>query len=413
MELFALLAVLGFLASLGAFVFGFLAWQASRKLPQAMRQELDKFAVGNRDEAKFLQASLNDMAGRLTTAIQLGTTDALGKAFEQIAASTQNVAATIDSLRRQAAEESQKTTQVLETRLAAIQTSVNEKLHEAVEQQMNTSFARVLEQFTQVQQAMGEVQSAARQVGDLKRLFSNVKTRGGWGEAQLGAMLEQILPPGSFQANFALKDTARERVDFALRMPSREVVWLPIDAKFPTEDYDRLLSADEAGDVEAEQAARLGLAVRIRQEALKIRDKYICPPETVDFAVLYLPSDGLFAEVARIPGLVDEVRAKTRVIILGPSLLPALLQTIHLGHVTLDLERRAGDIGKILGATRTEMVKMDEALVKLAANASTMSSNIEKARVRTRAMGKVLKTVEIVEDGTAQALLGLADEAED
>lgn len=413
MELFALLAVLGFLASLGAFIFGFLAWQASRKLPQAMRQELDKFAVGNRDEAKFLQASLNDMAGRLTTAIQLGTTDALGKAFEQIAASTQNVAATIDSLRRQAAEESQKTTQVLETRLAAIQTSVNEKLHEAVEQQMNTSFARVLEQFTQVQQAMGEVQSAARQVGDLKRLFSNVKTRGGWGEAQLGAMLEQILPPGSFQANFALKDTARERVDFALRMPSREVVWLPIDAKFPTEDYDRLLSADEAGDVEAEQAARLGLAVRIRQEALKIRDKYICPPETVDFAVLYLPSDGLFAEVARIPGLVDEVRAKTRVIILGPSLLPALLQTIHLGHVTLDLERRAGDIGKILGATRTEMVKMDEALVKLAANASTMSSNIEKARVRTRAMGKVLKTVEIVEDGTAQALLGLADEAED
>ena len=133
----------------------------------------------------------------------------------------------------------------------------------------------------------------------------------------------------------------------------------------------------------------------------------------MDFAVLYLPSDGLFAEVARIPGLVDEVRAKARVIILGPSLLPAMLQTIHLGHVTLDLERRAGDIGKILGATRTEMVKMDEALTKLAANASTMTTNIEKARVRTRAMGRVLKTVEIVETGTAQTLLGLADESED
>ena len=412
MDITASLGLLAFLASLGALIFGFLSWQASRGGQQGVKQELEKASSGQRAEAEFLRAALSAMEGRLASAIQLGTTDALGKSFEQIAAATRNVASTVDGLRRQAAEDSQKTMQVLETRLTTIQTSVNEKLHEAVEQQMNTSFARVLEQFTQVQQAMGEVQSAARQVGDLKRLFSNVKTRGGWGEAQLGAMLEQTLPPGSYQANFALKDSARERVDFALRMPSREVVWLPIDAKFPTEDYDRLLLADEAGDIEAEQAARAGLALRIRQEALKIRDKYIIPPETVDFAVMYLPSDGLFAEVARIPGLIDDIRGKTRVIVLGPSLLPAMLQTIHLGHVTLDLEQRAGEIGKILGATRGEMVKMDEALAKLAANASTMSSNIEKARVRTRAMGRVLKTVEMVEDGTAKTLLGLADDAE-
>ena len=406
------LIILGFLAA-GTLIFSLLAWQSAWKLPQKLRLELDRLTVGSRSEAEFLRTSLSAMEGRLASAIQLGTTDALAKSFEQISATTQTVATTVDGLRRQAAEDSQKTMQVLETRLAAIQTSVNEKLHEAVEQQMNTSFARVLEQFTQVQQAMGEVQSAAKQVGDLKRLFSNVKTRGGWGEAQLGAMLEQSLPPGSYQANFALKDTSRERVDFALRMPSREVVWLPIDAKFPTEDYDRLLLADEAGDAEAEHEARAGLASRIRQEAHKIRDKYICPPETVEFAVLYLPSDGLFAEVARIPGLIDDVRGKERVIILGPSLLPAMLQTIHLGHVTLDLERRAGDIGQILGATRSEMVKMDEALAKLAANASTMTSNIEKARVRTRAMGRVLKKVEIVEDGAAQTMLGLADEGED
>ncbi|EKM98607.1 MULTISPECIES: DNA recombination protein RmuC [Acidocella] len=408
-----LLPALALLAALGALVFAVLAWRAALGAPPRLKLELDKLLAGNRAEAEFTRSALAAMEGRLTQAIQSGTTDALAKSFEQIAAATQNVAATIDGLRRQAGEEAQKTIQTIETRLAAIQTSVNEKLHEAVEQQMTASFARVLEQFAQVQQAMGEVQSAAKQVGDLKRLFSNVKTRGGWGEAQLAALLEQILPPGTYQPNFALKDTSRERVDFALRMPSRELLWLPIDAKFPTEDYDRLLTAADGADAEAERAARDGLALRIRGEARKIREKYICPPETVDFGVLYLPSDGLFAEVARIPGLIDDVRARERVIVLGPSLLPALLQTIHLGHVTLDLEKRAGEIGQILGATKTEMVKMDDALAKLAANASTMSNNIEKVRTRTRVMHRVLKTVEVVEAGSAQALLGLSEESED
>lgn len=401
------------LVALAAAVFALLSWRAAHDLPLRLKLELDKLFAGTRAEAEFLRQSLSAMEGRLTGAIQTGTTDALAKSFEQIAVATQNVAATVDGLRRQAGEDAQKTLLLLETRLTAIQTSVNEKLHEAVEQQMTASFARVLEQFAQVQQAMGEVQSAAKQVGDLKRLFSNVKTRGGWGEAQLAAMLEQILPPGAFQSNFALNDTSRERVDFALRMPSRETLWLPIDAKFPTEDYDRLLLAAENADAEAERAAREGVAARVRAEARKIREKYICPPETVDFAVLYLPSDGLFAEVARIPRLIDDVRARERVIILGPSLLPALLQTIHLGHVTLDLEKRAGEIGQILGATKTEMVKMDDALAKLAQNASTMTNNIEKVRTRTRAMGRVLKTVEVVDTDTAQSLLGLADETED
>ncbi|WP_298225464.1 DNA recombination protein RmuC [Acidocella sp.] len=401
------------LVALAAAVFALFSWRAVRELPRRLKLELDKLFASTRAEAEFLRQSLSAMEGRLASAIQTGTTDALAKSFEQIAVATQNVAATVDGLRRQAGEDAQKTLLLLETRLTTIQTSVNEKLHEAVEQQMTASFARVLEQFAQVQQAMGEVQSAAKQVSDLKRLFSNVKTRGGWGEAQLAAMLEQILPPGAFQANFALKDTSRERVDFALRMPSRETLWLPIDAKFPTEDYDRLLLAAESADAEAERAAREGVAARVRAEARKIREKYICPPETVDFAVLYLPSDGLFAEVARIPRLIDDVRARERVIILGPSLLPALLQTIHLGHVTLDLEKRAGEIGQILGATKTEMVKMDDALAKLAQNASTMTNNIEKVRTRTRAMGRILKTVEVVDTDTAQGLLGLANETED
>ncbi len=407
-----MLAGLGAFGALSAAAFAYAAWRTVLDAPQRLKLVLDQLLVGNRAEAEFLRASLSATEGRLNAAIQSGTTDALAKAFEQIGAATQSVAATVDGLRRQAAEDAQKIAALLETRLGVIQASVNEKLHEAVEQQMTASFARVLEQFAQVQQAMGEVQSAAAQIGDLKRLFSNVKTRGGWGEAQLGALLEQILPPGSFERNFAVRDGARERVDFALRMPAREKIWLPVDAKFPTEDYDRLLLAAEAADAEGERAAREGIAARIRLEARKIREKYICPPETVDFGVMYLPSDGLFAEVARIPGLLDDVRTREKVIILGPTLLPAMLQTIHLGHVTLDLEKRAGEIGKLLGATRGEMLKMDQVLEKLAGNASAMSNNIEKARVRTRAMSRVLRTVEMVEADTAQALLGLEAEEE-
>jgi DNA recombination protein RmuC len=398
-----LVLVTGLLA-LGALVAGLLAWRAAGSAPLRLQLMLEKMRAGDRAEAEATRAALAAAEGRLTAAIQAGTTEALKAAFAQMSAATQSVANTVDALRRQ---DSQKTLGLLETRLGAIQTSVNEKLHEAVEQQMTNSFARVLEQFAQVQQAMGEVQSAAAQIGDLKRVFSNVKTRGGWGEAQLGAMLEQVLPPGAFERNFALRDGARERVDFAIRMPSRQLLWLPVDAKFPTEDYERLLLAAESADLEAERAAREGIAVRIRLEAKKIAEKYICPPETVEFGVMYLPSDGLFAEVARIPNLIDEIRVREKVIILGPTLLPAMLQTIHLGHITLDLEKRAGEIGKLLGATRAEMTKMDDVLSKLAANASAMSSNIEKARVRTRAMGRVLRTVEMVEADTASGLLGL------
>jgi DNA recombination protein RmuC len=406
-----LLLALIIVAVLLAAVLAWASWRAADQSPEKLRLLLEQNLAANRAEAETTRIILAAMEGRLAAAIQSGTTEALSKAFEQINTAVQAVASTTDQLRKQAAEDNQKTLAMLETRLTTIQTSVNEKLHEAVEQQMTNSFARVLEQFAQVQQAMGEVQSAAAQIGDLKRIFSNVKTRGGWGEAQLGAMLEQVLPPGAFERNFAVQEGSRERVDFAIRMPARSLLWLAVDSKFPTEDYERLLLAAETADLEAERAVRDNIAVRIRLEAKKIREKYICPPDTVDFGVMYLPSDGLFAEVARIPNLIDEIRVREKVIILGPTLLPAMLQTIHLGHITLDLEKRAGEIGKLLGATRTEMTKMDDILGKLAANASAMSSNIERARTRTRAVSRVLRTVEMVESGPAQVMLGL--DAED
>jgi len=400
-------------AALLAALFALLAWRANAEWSEKLRLMVEQSLAGGRAEAETTRAALAASEGRLVAAIQGGTTDALTKAYAQINSATQEFAQAVDRLRQQAAADAAKTTETLETRLGAIESSVNEKLHEAVEKQMTTSFSRVLEQFAQVQQAMGEVQSAAAQIGDLKRIFSNVKTRGGWGEAQLGAMLEQVLPPGAFERNFAIQEGSRERVDFAIRMPSRTNLWLPVDSKFPTEDYERLLLAAETADLEGERLAREGITARVRLEARKIREKYIFPPETVDFGVMYLPSDGLFAEVARIPNLIDEIRVREKVIILGPTLLPAMLQTIHLGHITLDLEKRAGEIGKLLGATVTEMGKMDDVLAKLAANASAMSSNIEKAQVRTRAVRRVLKTIEMVDASTAQVMLGLEpDEAE-
>jgi DNA recombination protein RmuC len=299
-----------------------------------------------------------------------------------------------------------------EAKLGEIQKTVNEQLHAAVEKQMNESFNRVIDQFTAVQKAMGDVQAVTAQIGDIKRLFSNVKTRGGWGETQVRAMLDDILPPGEYLTNCKVRPDSSDLVEFAVRMPAKgaERPLLPVDAKFPVEDYERLLAASDAGDGEAERTASRMLERRIRDEAKKIAAKYICPPATVEFAVLYLPTDALYAEVARIPGLIDEIGRECRVLVMGPSLFPALLRTIHLGFITLALEQKADQIRDLLGATRTEMLKMDEVLERLAKQAGTFSTTIDAARRRTRAVGRKLRGVEAIEADRAERLLELEGE---
>ncbi|MFT9441703.1 MAG: DNA recombination protein RmuC [Acetobacter papayae] len=289
--------------------------------------------------------------------------------------------------------------------LAAIRQAVTEQLHSAVEKQMQSSFQRVLEQFAAMQKAMGEVRAMTAQISDLKRLFSNVKTRGGWGEAQLRAILDDVLPPGAYESNVRIGSGA-DVVEFALKMPVRSDAppLLPLDSKFPTEAYERLLNAAEVGDAVAEKAARKSLEATVRLEARKIATKYIAPPRTVEFAVLYLPTDGLYTEVARIPGLMDEVGRQYRVMIMGPALMPAMLRTIHLGYVTLALEERTESIARLLGATRQEMLRMDGVLEKLARNAQAMSFSIEEARRRTRAVGKRLKDLEVSPEETDGAV---------
>ena len=300
-------------------------------------------------------------------------------------------------------------------RLSDIQRSVNEQLTAAVEQQMQTSFGRVIDQFTAVQRAMADVAAVTAQIGDLKRVFTNVKSRGGWGETQLRALLDDVLPQGGYIANARVRPGSLEVVEFAVCMPVHGTnrPLLAIDAKFPTSDYERLLQAAEAADAEGERAARRGLESRLRLEARHIAEKYIVPPATVEFAIMYLPTDGLYAEAARIPGLIDELGQRLHVMVMGPSLLPALLRTVQLGYVTLALEQKAGQIGELLGATKREMLTMDATLDKLAKSAGSMSRTIDDARRRTRAVSRKLRGMEILAPEEAEAVLGLGGSGED
>lgn len=390
---------------------------------ERLRIQSEQILQGLRAEQDTTRLHVANAERGITAAIQTGTTGALARAFEQITEATTKVAIAMDAMRDKALEEQRRAAAALdqqlttlresnEKRLAEMQATVNEQLHAAIEKQMEQSFARVVDQFTAVQKALGDVQAVTTQIGDIKRLFTNVKTRGGWGEAQLRAMLEDVLPAGSFEANAKLRDDTDDMVDFAVAMPMRggARIWLPVDAKFPVEDYERLVAAAEAGDAEGERAARRGLERRLRDECRKIADKYINPPMTVEFGVLYLATDGLYAEVARVPGLIEEMSRECRVMILGPSLFPALLRTVQLGHVTLALEEKADQIRMLLGATKTEMLKMDGVLGKLAKNASAMSNTIENARTRARAVGRKLKTLESVEESKADELLELEAE---
>jgi DNA recombination protein RmuC len=399
--------ILAAIAALGSIVACVLLLLVLRRAhdPERLRLLAEQGLAGQRAEGE-------------TTRAHLATAErALGGRLEAMRADTQAAlnALTLASTREQGEGRVLLETKLREMadasalRLGEIQRSVNEQLHAAVEKQMETSFQRVLDQFAAVQKAMGDVAATAAQIGDLKRIFGNVKSRGGWGETQLRALLDDILPAGTYEMNRKLGDDSNEIVEFAVRMPMRgeQCPVLAIDAKFPTEDYERLLDATEAGDAEAERAARRALEARVRGEARKIAEKYIRPPVTVEFAALYLPTDGLYAEIARAPGLIETISRECRVLVMGPSLLPALLRTIQLGFVTLALEQKADEVRRLLGATKSEMVKMDDVLEKLGKQAGTFSSTIERARVRTRAVGRKLRAVEALETGQAEAMLEL------
>ena len=378
------------------------------------RQEAAQQARGDREEQTQalgrLAQSLSAQVGQLGQ-LQGGQLEAFA---QQLSRLTQSNDQRFEQLR-----------QSVETRLAAIQAdnaskleamrkTVDEKLHATLEQRLGESFRLVSDRLEQVHKGLGEMQTLAAGVGDLKKVLTNVKTRGAWGEVQLEALLEQVLAAGQFEKNVMTRPGSGERVEFAIRLPGRAPaaggeaapVWLPIDAKFPVEDYQRLVDAQERADVAAVEQAAKALETRLREEARKIRDKYVEPPHTTDFALLYLPTEGLYAEALRRPGLAETLQREFRISLAGPTTLTALLNSLQMGFRTLAIEKRSSEVWAVLGAVKTEFGKFGEVLEATQRKLEQATRSIESAGVRTRQIERKLRGVEALSAPEAQQRLG-------
>jgi len=276
-----------------------------------------------------------------------------------------------------------------ETRLEQMRATVEEKLQTTLEGRLGESFRLVSERLEQVHKGLGEMQVLAAGVGDLKRVLGNVKSRGVFGEVQLATLLDQVLLADQYATNVATRPGSNERVDFAIRLPGRNgdaTVWLPIDAKFPTEDYERLVAAQERADAAGAEDAGRALEARVRSEARTLREKYVEPPHTTDFAVLFLPTEGLFAEVLRRPGLAEALNRERRIVVAGPTTLYAMLNTLQMGFRTLAIEHRSAEVWQVLGAVKTEFARFGEWIGRVREQVGTVSRTLEQADTRTRQM---------------------------
>ncbi|MBI5163452.1 MAG: DNA recombination protein RmuC [Magnetospirillum sp.] len=296
-------------------------------------------------------------------------------------------------------------------KLEQMRQTVDEKLQGTLDKRLGESFKLVSERLEQVHKGLGEMQSLATGVGDLKRVLTNVKSRGTWGEVQLAALLEQIFTPDQYLKDAQCRPNSAERVEFAIRMPGRgdgePDVLLPIDAKFPTEDYERLLVAAERSDPDAVEVAAKALELRIRGQAKEIRDKYVNPPHTTDFAILFLPAEGLYAEVLRRPGLFEQVQRDLRVVLAGPTTLTATLNALRMGFQTLAIEKRSSEVRQVLGAVKTEFSKYGAVLDKVKKKLQEAEKTIDDVGIRRRAIERSLRAVESVPEAQAEVLLGM------
>jgi DNA recombination protein RmuC len=294
-----------------------------------------------------------------------------------------------------------------ETKLDQMRATVEEKLQSTLEARLGESFKLVSDRLEQVHRGLGEMQTLAAGVGDLKRVLSNVKTRGGYGEVQLATLLEQLLTVDQYAVNVATRPGSSERVEFAIRLPGQGEApcWLPIDAKFPVEDYERLQLAQDRADAAGIEEAGRALEARVRGEARRIREKYVEPPATTEFALLFLATEGLYAEVLRRPGLVEALQRELRVVITGPTTLSAMLNSLQMGFRTLALEKRSAEVWQVLGAVKTEFGRFGDVLGKLKAQLQTASNTIDAAETRTRQMSRALRAVEALPAEQAAQLL--------
>lgn len=294
-------------------------------------------------------------------------------------------------------------------KLDEMRATVDEKLQSTLQARLGESFKQVADRLEAVHKGLGEMQTLAQGVGDLKHLLTNVKTRGMFGEAQLAALLEQVFAPDQYATQIMTKPGSRFMVDFAIRLPGRgddgAPCWLPIDAKFPNEDYERLLDAQQRADAAGAEEAGRALENAIRREAKSMAEKYLEPPHTTDFAILFLPTEGLYAEVLRRPGLMESLQREHRVTLAGPTTLMAMLNSLQMGFRTLALEKRSSEVWQVLGAVKTEFGKFGDVLAKVKNQTQTVLNTLESAETRSRAMGRALKTVEALPQERASALL--------
>ncbi len=394
--------------------------QSNERLERELRQEISNSAQSGRLEMGQTLASLQGNVQQSLTGFQGNLTTQLQSISEGNARRLTEVRETLDGqltrVREALNQQLEQLSAKNEAKLDEMRRTVDEKLQTTLETRLGESFKQVAERLEQVHKGLGEMQTLAQGVGDLKHLLSNVKTRGTFGEAQLGSLLEQVFVIEQFAAQVATVPGSKNVVDYAIRLPGRSddgaPVWLPIDAKFPTEDYERLLDAQERADPLAAEIAAKGLEARIKLEAKSMAEKYVSPPHTTDFAILFLPSEGLYAEVLRRPGLMDSLQRDHRVTLAGPTTLLAMLNSLQMGFRTLALERRSSEVWQVLGAVKTEFSRFGEFVSKVKSQAETVVKTLEQADTRTRAVNRKLKDIDALTEAQAQELLPLdkADE---
>jgi DNA recombination protein RmuC len=363
------------------------------RIERELRTEIAESSRGGRQELTQNLALFQQSQVQQLTLMQKSIGDTLNQQLQQLQKSN---ADKLDEMRR----------------------TVDEKLQTTLEKRLSESFKQVAERLEQVHNGLGQMQKLADGVGSLQRVLTNVKTRGMFGEVQLEALLEQVLTMEQYAKQVETKPRSNQRVDFAIRFPGRggvdgEPVWLPIDAKFPREDYERLLDAQDRADAVAAEVAAKALEVRIRTEAKSIAESYLAPPHTTDFAILFLPTEGLYAEVLRRPGLMDSLQRDYRVTLAGPTTLLAMLNSLHMGFRTLALEQQASEVWKVLGAVKTEFERYGDWVEKVREQVQKAADTLDRADTRSRQMRRALKNVEALPEGEAQALLPKFDDALD
>ena len=395
------------------------ASRAARQEASANMATFQQTLVQHSAEATRTQNARLDAFGTQLAAMQKGLADTLSS---QLGSLSEANARRLAELNETSATRLREMRSTLETQLAQLQSSnaskleemrvtVDEKLQSTLQARLGESFKQVADRLEQVHKGLGEMQTLAQGVGDLKHLLTNVKTRGIFGEAQLAALLEQVFVPDQYAAQIATRPGSKNLVDFAIKLPGKAAdgapLWLPIDAKFPNEDYVRLLDAQGRADPVDADAAAKALEQRIRLEAKSITEKYVEPPHTTDFAILFLPTEGLYAEVLRRPGLMEALQRDYRVTLAGPTTLLAMLSSLQMGFRTLALEKRSSEVWQVLGAVKTEFGKFGDVLAKVKSQTQTVLNTLDSADIRSRAVQRALKTVEALPDGNAQALLSL------